>query len=341
MHPPTLPGFLADRRLRCSSLQALDVDWQDAHEFRSHTVHLKFEGAGGTPQEQRASMLRQLAAMRSSSTKFLAPESWPASSCLTSFTFEEGLDSPDTPYLQAAIHTPSLAHLEVDMAGDSSDWLLGGLSILQRLTSLTLSSSCSSCTLDEAVIEGIGQLSSLQRLRIGLHLLDGGHQDYGGDSSRGFAVPATWSALSSLTHVYFVPSSDHRAWDGREPRLLTAQLSRLAAVEHLQLRHDYSCSTSGFAVGGFAVGEVPSLFALTRLTSLVGPPDFYASDGSVAGGEAASSGGLEVPRQWTERLQRLDWSECRSGGSLLMLPQLTSLTYLQLTGACISPQLCR
>jgi hypothetical protein len=322
------------------------VDWQDAYQSPGHT-HLEFKGAGSTSHEQRASMQRQLAAM-CSSADFLAPDSWPANSCLTSYTYEDGFESQDDGVcLQAAIHSPSLAHLEVDMGSTSSDWLLGGLSILQRLTSITLSSSFPCGTLDEEVIEGIGQLSSLQRLHIELHLLDACEEDFEGDdsdedeeedeSSKGFAIPASWLALSSLTHVSFIPCSDGQDEGDREPRLLAAQLSRLAAVEHLQLQSDYPCSTSLSTVGG-----VSSLFALTRLTSLLGPSSgFHSLAGNVAGGQAGSSRALEVPQQWRNGLQRLNWSERASGSSLPMLAQLTSLTYLHLTGACVSPQLCR
>jgi hypothetical protein len=316
------------------------VNWQDAHECSSHT-RLQFKGAGSTPQEQLASMQRQLSAM-CSSTGFLAPESWPASSCLTSYTYAEGLDRDDGDdvYMQAAARTPSLAHLEVDGGSTSNGWLLGGLSILQRLTSITLSSGLPCGTLDEELIEGVGQLGSLQRLHIDLHLLDAGEEDEGDEegegnegSRQGFVIPESWSALSSLTKVSLSPSCEHRNWEDGEPCLLAAQLSRLVAVEDLRLSNNlYFCR------GGMAVGAVSSLFALTRLTSLVGPFKFSTQDDDVARGEAASRG-LDVPKQWRDRLQRLEWRY--STGTVTMLPQLTSLTSLKLEDVCISPQLCR
>jgi hypothetical protein len=310
---PTLRGFLA-RPLRCTNLQELEVDWQDDDHNPSS---LQFEGAGRAPDEQRASMQRQLAALRSS-TDFLAPTSWPACSCLTSYALQGIVHQAEDELLSAAIRTPSLASLNVRMDNASACTSLRGLSCLQRLATLALSSGDNGHpgALDDQIMASIGQLSSLQDVEIDVELF----AQVG--SNAGAVIPTSWSALSSLTCVF------PRHGCGPDVRLAGAQLSRLVAVEDLVLEEVT------------VVGAMSCLAALTCLTSLVGPEEFTAPDGDAAGGDAGSSGGLAAPQQWRDGLQRLHWREY-SRGSIDMLPQLTSLVYLHLEDACITPQLCR
>jgi hypothetical protein len=290
------------------------VAWQDNDEVCS-TV--QFQGAGRTPQEQRANMQQQLAAM-CSSADFRAPESWPAHGCLASFTSDGllGHHNGDV-FLRAAAHTPSLSSLDVSMDDASLCTSLRSLSCLQRLTHMTLSCPTDPGTLDHQALSAIGQLSRLQQLHMHLDLFEQAGSD------EGVSIPESWSGLSSLTRVWF-RVCDEQPW----PQLAAAQLSRLAVVEDLVL-------TEVVVAGG-----VSSLFALTRLTSLAGPSEFTASDGEDGGGEALGSRGVEVPQQWRDGLQNLSWEE-DSSSSLAMLSQLTSLTSLSLGDACISSQLCR
>jgi hypothetical protein len=171
--------------------------------------------------------------------------------------------------------------------------------------------------LDDAIEDSIAQLRGLQQLHLDLDLLD-----EKGDAGAA-AIPSSWSSLTSLTHVHFnVTLTDA----GRQ--LLLAPLANLVAVRHLSM----ACAVCH--------GDVSSLFALTCLTRLDADVELVAEEDGVDGGEAGSSRGLEVPQQWRYGLQRLSWSDY-SAGSLAMLPQLTSLTYLSLSSVCISPQLCR
>jgi hypothetical protein len=282
----------------------------------SHSLH--FKGAGRTPQEQRASMQRQLAAMCSSSD-FMAPESWPIHSCLTSLRVESVSSEASAMYLRPATHTPSLAALNFSISSADLCAPLSDLSSLQRLTRLQLGSFCREPgTLDTAVLEAIAQLKSLQQLYVAVDLLA-----HDGDDG-GAAIPASWSTLSSLTDVVLAPPCDAFA----DPLLAVTQLRRLAAVESLQV--EYTA----------AVGAVSSLFALTRLTLLDGPSQFTSPDGDGAGGAAGDTRQLAVPQQWRGRLQNLCWHDY-SRSSMSMLPQLTSLTSLRLEDARLSPQLCR
>jgi hypothetical protein len=298
------------------------VDWQNNDEISSS---LQFQGAGSTPLERCASMQRQLAAL-CTSTAFLAPESWPACSCLTSFTSDGLLYQEDVSFLRAATHTPSLAALNACIWTADACTALLGLSCLQHLTSLALSISDDSPpgALDDDVMAAIGQLSSLKQLQMNLELFDQV------DSNEGAVVPASWSGLSCLTNV----SLEHGYGSG-VVRLAAAELSRLAAVEDLALEPIFRHHGRLVAVGGVA-----SLFALTRLTSLAVPCEFAAPDGDGGGEEAGGSRGLEAPQQWRDGLQYLTWRE-HSRGSLAMLTQLTSLVFLRMADACISPQLCR
>jgi hypothetical protein len=327
IHPPADGECVPCPPLRCTSLQELDVEWtfKESDELPAH-IRLQFVGAGSTALERRASMQRQLAALSSSRRHggFMAPASWPTHSCLTSFTLGGCSYRQDhTEYMRAAARTSSLVVLEADKSSGSFDSWLRGISCLQRLTSLTFSNSIGdpvgAC--DEDGIEQLGHLSSLQRMRIALDVLD----DEYSNQDAGFAIPASWSALSALTHVDLGCA--------RESSLAVAQLSRLVAVEDLRLCRNLIID------GATAVGGVSSLFALTRLTSLVGPFKFTAPDGDGAGGEAGGSGGLQAPQQWRDGLRRLTWKEY-SAGSLSMTTQLTSLTFLEFDGVCFNKQLC-
>jgi hypothetical protein len=93
--------------------------------------------------------------------------------------------------------------------------------------------------------------------------------------------------------------------------------------------------------GAAAVGQVESLFALTRLTKLDGPYVFIDLDGegSDAEGGSSSSRALGVPQQWRDGMQHLHWSDYRSSSA--MLSQLTNLTFLQLYDVVVTPDLCR
>jgi hypothetical protein len=347
-------------RLRCTNLQELGVGWQgltadderssdddsSSHYESPSEMSVHFKGTGSTPLEQRASMQRQLAAL-CSSPHFLAPESWPACACLTSVKSDGGSFEGEASYTHAATHTPSLATLEVDMSNARTGWLSDDLSSLQRLTSLKLTNITEPFrgVLDEESVASIGHLRSLQRLDIDLNLLDEGSGDdeedqegEGNEGSKGFAIPASWSALSSLTRVCLTPTTAS-AKDDHSPCVAAAQLSRLSAVEDLQLYTQNYCFG---ACGAVIVGEVSSLFALTRLTNLVGPAKFAARGGGDSEDEdAGSSSVLEVPQQWKDRLQSLSWKENPSRSSIAMLSQLTSLTYLELSSILISRQLCR
>jgi hypothetical protein len=294
------------------------VQWNDATGCSSD---VQFEGEGSTPLERRASMQRQLAAL-CSSTDFLAPDSWPTCSCLTSCTLHVATDAV---FFRAATRTPSLAHLDICVNDASACTPLGDLSSLQRLSTLIMTSSYNSIpgTLNGEVLAAVGQLGSLRQLNIDLDLLDESDEDDEDDEGdaegrEGFAIPASWSALSSLTEVVFLVGA------GCGLRLAAPQLSRLSSVEDLALDN------------AVVVGGVSSLFALTRMTSLVGPAEF--EDG--IGGEAGSSGALQAPQRWRDGLQRLTWRDY-SKGSIAMLAQLTCLTFLHLKDACVSPELCR
>jgi hypothetical protein len=119
---------------RCSSLQELEVAWlEDTNDDRRNS--LAFKGTGRTAQEQRASMQRQLAALCSSTT-FMAPDSWPSCSCLTSLAVQRASFEDHQEFVVAATRTPSLVHLEVHVEDDSAPSPLRRLSDLQRLTHL-------------------------------------------------------------------------------------------------------------------------------------------------------------------------------------------------------------
>jgi hypothetical protein len=296
---------------RCTSLQELRVRWTDATGCASD---LQFQGAGSTALERRASMQRQLAAL-SSSTDFLAPESWPTHRCLASCTLHRLVVDTTDAYFRAATRTPSLSRLDISVDDANPCAPLRDLSNLQRVTSLVLATTYAR-PLGGPVLEAIGQLRSLRQLLIDLEVL------CGTNTHTSFAIPASWSALSSLTRLHL---DSNRRQGGR---LAAAPLSALPAVEHLVLH------------GAAVVGGVASLFPLTCLTSLVGAFEFAAPDGDDAGGEAGGSGALQAPQHWRDGLRHLEWRDY-SRGSLSMLPQLTSLTFLCLGDACISPQLCR
>jgi hypothetical protein len=300
---------------RCSNLQELHVDWED-EEGCSSNVH--FKGAGSTTQEQRASMQRQLEALRSS-TAFMAPESWPACSCLTAIAVDSVRELTDDVYLSAAAHTPSLARLHINTYQSTICTTLGSSSSLQQLTSLNLSSpEKEPGPLGDEVLAAIGQLSSLRQLDVGAMLLpnyDLGH----------VLIPGSWSALSSLTHLGFA--------DCDRLSIVVTPLTSLVALESLQMPE------------AVALGRLKTLFGLTRLTRLDGPYKFYESDGDDTddddGADIASRGRVpEVPQQWRDGLQHLHWRNY-DRNSCAMLSQLTSLTYLCLDHVLITPDVCR
>jgi hypothetical protein len=161
--------------LRCTGLQKLDVEWSDTTQMSAPAalVHLQFKGSGSTPMEQHSSTQRQLAAL-SSSTKLLAPESWPAQSCLTSFTLDGYWPWKVT---EAATRTPSMAALEVDIHEQRQ----------QRLVTRRPRQSAASDVPRTAEQPGRARrqrhcsswrLSGLQQLRITLELLD---EEFSGD----------------------------------------------------------------------------------------------------------------------------------------------------------------
>jgi hypothetical protein len=125
---------------RCSSLQELEVVWQEDTDG-DHRNRLEFKGTGCTPAEQRASMQRQLAAL-CSSTAFMAPDSWPPCSCLAALTVHRASIQAQEVFLTAGTRTPSLVHLEVQMDDDSTTAPLRSLSDLQRLTHLKYAHPC-------------------------------------------------------------------------------------------------------------------------------------------------------------------------------------------------------
>jgi hypothetical protein len=172
--------------------------------------------------------------------------------------------------------------------------------------------------LDDEMEASIAQLSGLQQLHLDIELLAVNGQ------AAGAAIPASWSSLASLTTVDLRPSF------GDTPRhLLLPPFARLVAVKDLRLN------------GAACVGGITSLFALTCLTRLEAAVTFDAGDEDAAdGGQAGSSRRLVAPQQWRDGLQRLTWSD-GSAGSIAMLPQLTSLTFLNLVSFWVSPQLCR
>jgi hypothetical protein len=155
----------------------MEVNWRDDED---REWFLRFKGEGGTPSEQRASMQRQLAALRSS-TSFMAPDSWPACSCLVSFRTCEFEDLDGDTYLEAAVNTASLARLDIGKA---------------KLQDMSMSSLADQPgPLGDEVLAAIGQLSSLRELDIGIMLLPQENE------FNQALIPASWSALSSLTCV--------------------------------------------------------------------------------------------------------------------------------------------
>jgi hypothetical protein len=285
--------------LRCINLQELDVNWQDD---AGRECFLCFKGEGSTPPEQRASMERQLEALWSS-TAFMAPESWPACSCLVSFTVRQFKDLHRDTCFKAAVRTPSLACLDI------------GEAKRQKFSSHADDPGA----LGDDDLAAIGQLRNLRQLHIGIMQLP---------RETGFAqalTPSSWSALSSLTWVEVTKC------EGRE--ISVPHLSNLVAVERLGMHEAVSASS------------VESLFALTRLTRLDGPNQCSRLDSERFDAEAGSSSSsssswvLEVPQPWRDGLQHLHWNDDRSG--IAMVPQLTSLTFLELYDVVVTPDLCR
>jgi hypothetical protein len=96
----------------------VSVTWTDGL-----TSCITFRGQGSTAEERRGSMHQQLAALRSSA-QFLAPESWPASSCVVAFHLCDRSPEHAAALLDAAVRTTSLLNLLVqgyDMA-NSAPW---------------------------------------------------------------------------------------------------------------------------------------------------------------------------------------------------------------------------
>jgi hypothetical protein len=287
---------------RCTSLQALEVHAKAHHAF-------KFQGQGSTIAERRKSMQQQLAAMCSSSD-FLAPASWPASRCLTTLTidtqrtpFDQGLASAIVP---AALQTLSLVDLDLKIgvaypADDFSSFQ--HLSTLTALTHLRLLARSRGPEDQKLLLTAVARTASLRRLSVSC----------GGSRSDAIArLPL--SQLARLTHLHL---------EGKGLRVDMHYLSGAPRLQHLSMTE---CT---------GVGCLTSLFPLTSLTSLEGPPmlDPSADDGGVAAAEA--------PAAWRQGLVSLRWPAAWYKDTPRVVPQLTALTQLNMTDVCVSPDFCR
>jgi hypothetical protein len=301
----------------------VEVAWKD-DLGKDFDCHAHFKGLGCTTEERRASMQRQLAALCSSIT-FLAPESWGPYHCLTSMDLAQLAAETMNMYLTAATQATALTHLGAIVNDASSITALGGLSNLRGLTSLYLySASPPAAAAPHGLTAGAAAIAQLSHLR---HLGVDGALIGRGVAAAPAGIPSCWTSLTALTLVSLE----------RCGCLALPQLSALVAVEHVNLSDDDI----------IGVGDISSLFALSRLTSLDGPAEFIppetadgAAPGGAAGGAAGSGVQLVVPQQWRQGLRRLSWRE-HSRSSLSMLAQLTSLTVLKLVDAVVSQQLCR
>ena len=283
------------------------MQWRD-QVSADQDSHVQFRGSGATPEERCACMQQQLAALCSSAT-FLAPSSWSACQCVTSVKIWELKGDAAAAYLSAATHTGSLTSLHASLDYGSSLAALSNLSSLRHLTSLQLGIEDYTGTPADWVAGAIAQLSNLQRLTVNMHTFSDSND------AAGASVPVSWTALTSLTTV---------ALHG--PFMASQPLSRLVAVQHLSLH--------GLVCGG---GSLASLFALTALDQL----EVRNVHDNVVDEEDGSDQRLEVPRQYTGRLQCLRWMEYSESSTVVMLPLLTRLTSLTLICPRVTPQLCR
>jgi hypothetical protein len=296
---------------RCTSLQQLRCDVEFGINSRRSATSYMFKGQGITSAERCASMQRQLALLLPS-TGFLAPSSWPSSSCLTSLTVDG--DQQCTAELAAAMATTTLEHLDLHQVSADNLPILENISNLSRLTRLGIRAAEPDIAAPASIAEAIATLTALRHLTIGAQ----GIATPLPDEVEG-SVPRSWTQLQQLSSLTFASCR--------------VALQPLAALQQLvELNVNEFCA---------ARGSLCALFPLTRLTSLDCPEDLVTGIED----EEAEGGGQQLvvamPAAWRQHLRHLKWSCLDSRLLPSAATQLTALDTLELAAVSVTPQLCR
>jgi hypothetical protein len=287
----------------------------------------------------------------SNSSNFMAASSWPACRCLTTLVLDcSATTQAHQPsiLLGAALQTPSLVDLSLTISSSFAAGASGSFHLMSRVTNLTqlklhhapderAADADDSSTLQQ-LMAAVAAVRTLQQLVV----------SRGSGAGGDVALPcAPLARLPRLTQL---------ALRGEGLRVDLQLLARtVPALKHL-------CLT-----GCTGVGRMASLFALTRLTGLEGPLVLQpsaaeaaepAGTGAAAAGAAAGAaattasagaaataaagGNIKVPAAWRQGLRSLSWQGSQAAVQWpRVVPQLSSLTELQLAGACVSPDFIR